>query len=140
MADNGFSRGQVFGDAVQFLARLVDSSEEAAAEQAVLGAAFEALCIKSGLTPGSNPRVALRLHECGLLEKASTDHLEYGKCRIDFAWPTKRLGLRVATLPRNRSSRPVPEFVYVDAFLREHGIERRELYVNWQLGPLAPRR
>ena len=129
MADNGFSRDQVFGDAVQVLAQLADSSEEAAVEQAVLSAAFEALCINSGLTPGSNPRVALKLHKCGLLEKASTDHLEYGKCRIDFAWPPKRVGLRVATLPRNRTFQTVPQFVYVDAFLRERG---------WLIFPIDP--
>ena len=117
MADSGFSRDHAFGDAVQVLAQLADSSEEAAAEQAVLSAAFEALCINSGLTPGSNPRVALKLHKCGLLEKASTNHMEYGKCRIDFAWPAKRVGLRVATLPRG-TFQPVPELVYVDAFLR----------------------
>ena len=120
MADSGFSRYHVFGDAVQVLAQLADSSEEAAVEQAVLSAAFEALCINSGLTPGSNPRVALKLHKCGLLEKASTNHMEYGKCRIDFAWPAKRVGLRVATLPRG-TFQPVPELVYVDAFLRERG-------------------
>ena len=129
MADSGFSRDHAFGDAVQVLAQLADSSEEAAVEQAVLSAAFEALCINSGLTPGSNPRVALKLHKCGLLEKASTDHLEYGKCRIDFAWPPKRVGLRVATLPRNRTFQTVPQFVYVDAFLRERG---------WLIFPIDP--
>ena len=76
MADSGFSRNHVFGDAIQVLAQLADSSEEAAVEQAVLSAAFEALCINSGLTPGLNPRVALKLHKCGLLEKASTNHME----------------------------------------------------------------
>jgi hypothetical protein len=129
MADNGFSRDHAFGDAVQVLAQLADSSEEVAAEQAVLSAAFEALCVNSGLTPGSNPRVALKLHKSGLLYKASTDHMEYGKCRIDFAWPAKQVGLRVATLPRNRTFEPVPEFVYVDAFLRERG---------WLIFPVDP--
>jgi hypothetical protein len=122
MADSGCSRDHAFGDAVQVLAQLADSSEEAAAEQAVLSAAFEALCINSGLTPGPNPRVALKLHKCGLLEKASTDHREYGNCRIDFAWPNKRVGLRVSTWPGSRTcGSVVPEFVYTDAFLREHG-------------------
>lgn len=68
------------------------------------------------------PRVALKLHQSGLLGKASIDHREYRKCRIDFAWPEKRVGLRVSTWPRCRTQGSViPEFVYADAFLREQG-------------------
>ncbi len=121
MADSGFSRDHAFGDAVQVLAQLADSSEEAAAEQAVLSAAYGTLCIDAGFSPGSNPRVALKLHQSGL-EKASIDHREYRKCRIEFAWPEKRVGLRVTTWPRDRAHGSViPEFVYTDAFLRERG-------------------
>src|SRR6478752_4364305 len=110
---------QVVRDAVEIFTRWAASSR--AAEESVLRAAFAALCNNAGLSPGSNPRVAWRLHQWGFLEKASTDHREYGKCRIDFAWPIKRVGLRVNTWPRDRAHDSViPEFVYTDAFLREH--------------------
>jgi hypothetical protein len=79
-------------------------------------------CAKTPDFPqGHTPRVSLRLHQSGLLEKASINHSEYGNCRIDFAWPAKRVGLRVSTWPRWQIRNVIPEFVYTDAFLREHG-------------------
>ena len=78
---------------------LAASSRESV-EEAVLSAAYGTLCIDAGLSPGSNPWVALKLHQSALLEKASIDHREYRNCRIDFAWPVKRVGLRVNTWPR----------------------------------------
>ena len=119
MGDPRFKGDQV-RDVVEIVTRLAASSR--AAEESVLRAAFAALCNDAGLSPGSNPRVAWRLHKSGLLEKASIDHREYRKCRIDFAWPEKRVGLRVTTWPRCRTQGSViPEFVYTDAFLRERG-------------------
>jgi hypothetical protein len=119
---------QVVRDAVEIFTRLAASSREP--EQSLLRAVFVALCNDAGISPGSHPRVALRLHRCGLLEKASRDHREYGNCRIDFAWPNKRVGLRVSTWPRSRTlGSVVPEFVYTDAFLREHG---------WLIFPIDP--
>jgi hypothetical protein len=123
-----FKGDQVVRDAVEILTQLAASSREA--EESVLSAAFTALCINAGLSSSSNPQVALRLHQRGLLEKASIDNLEYGKCRIDFAWPVKRVGLRVNTWPRDRAHGSViPEFVYTDAFLRERG---------WLIFPVDP--
>ena len=116
MSDPRFKRVQVVRDAVEILTQLAASSREA--EESVLSAAFTALCINAGLSSSSNPRVALRLHQWGLLEKASIDNLEYGKCRIDFAWPVKRVGLRMNSWPRRSSPRqsslssstPTPSF------------------------------
>jgi len=121
MADTRFQRDQRIRNAVEAFTNLASSSKESV-EEAVLSAAYGTLCIDAGLSPGSNPRVALKLHQSGLLEKASIDHREYRNCRIDFAWPEKRVGLRVTTWPRRRTQGSViPEFVYADAFIREQG-------------------
>jgi hypothetical protein len=121
MADTRFQRDQRIRNAVEAFTNLASSSKESV-EEAVLSAAYGTLCIDAGLSPGSNPRVALKLHQSGLLGKASIDHREYRKCRIDFAWPEKRVGLRVTTWPRCRTQGSViPEFVYADAFLRGQG-------------------
>jgi hypothetical protein len=92
------------------------------AEQVILSVTYRVLCEKAGLPTSTNPRVAWKLHRSGVLEKASIDHREYRKCRIGFAWPEKRVGLRVTTWPRCRTRGSViPEFVYADAFLRDQG-------------------
>ena len=83
MADTRFQRDQRIR--VEAFTNLASSSKESG-EEAVLSAAYGTLCIDAGLSPGSNPRVALKLHQSGLLGKASIDHREYRKCRIDFAW------------------------------------------------------
>ncbi len=125
MADTRFQRDQRIRNAVEAFTNLASSSKESV-EEAVLSAAYGTLCIDAGLSPGSNPRVALKLHQSGL-EKASIDHREYRKCGIDFAWPEKRVGLRVTTWPRRRTQGRaipefvIPEFVFADAFLREQG-------------------
>jgi IS30 family transposase len=61
---------QVVRDAAEIFTRLAASSREP--EESLLRAAFAALCNDAGLSPGSNPRVTLRLYQCGLFEKAST--------------------------------------------------------------------
>jgi hypothetical protein len=119
-----FQRQQVIGEAVEILGRLASASKEVA-EASVLNAAYGALCENAGLSAGPHPRVSLRLHQSGLLGKASVGHREYRNCDIDFAWPEKRVGLRVTSWPRPRSAERyrgvIPEFVYADAFLREQG-------------------
>jgi hypothetical protein len=116
MADTRFQRDQRIRNAVEAFTNLASSSKEAAGE-AVLNAAYGTLCIDAGLSPGSSPRVALKLHQSGLLEKASIDHR-----LMDFAWPEKRVGLRVTTWPRSRTEDSVvPKFVYADAYLRGQG-------------------
>src|SRR5689334_21381741 len=128
MREPRFKGDQVVRDAVEILTQLAVSSREA--EESVLSAAFTALCINAGSSSSSNPQVALRLHQRRLLEKYSIDHFEYCKCRIDFAWPVKRVGLRVTTWPRSRTQGSVmPEFVYTDASLREQG---------WLILPVDP--
>jgi hypothetical protein len=128
-----FEPKQVIGDAVEILGRLPSASQDVA-EASVLKVAYGALCENAGLSAGSHPRVSFRLHQSGLLGKASVDHREYRNCDIDFAWPEKRVGLRVTSWPRLRSTERyggvisteryggvIPDFVYADAFLREQG-------------------
>jgi hypothetical protein len=73
-------RSQVIQDAVEILTQLAASSREA--EESVTSAAFTALCVNAGVSPSSKPRVAFKLHQSGLLEKASIDHREYRNCSL----------------------------------------------------------
>ena len=65
-------------------------------------------------------RVMWGLEEPGLLAKCRIDYVDSELRRLDFAWPEKKIGLRVTPWPRAAgSSRDIPDFVYNDAALRE---------------------
>jgi hypothetical protein len=113
----GTGRGrQMIPGAVDVLTSFVEAGKREMSEQALLIAMYEALCIHAGLRPGRYPKLTFRLHEAGLLTKASVDHAEKGH-RIDFAWPAKRIGLRVENTSYGywSDSRPA------DSALRERG-------------------
>ena len=81
------------------------------------------------MLPESYRRVMAKLDEAGVLQQIAIAYLERGAgCRLDFAWPTKRVGLRMTSWPV-RGGRTIPDFVYTDAYLSERG---------WVILPIDP--
>lgn len=69
--------------------------------------------------PDHYREVMVALHEAGLLATAVIDYVDEEKRCINFAWPRKRIGLRLIPLPLFPGDRRIPDFAYNDAALRE---------------------
>jgi hypothetical protein len=65
-------------------------------------------------------RVMWGLEEARLLAKCRIEYVDSDMRRIDFAWPEKKVGLRVTSWPRAAGGhRDIPDFIYNVAALRE---------------------
>ena len=72
--------------------------------------------------PHHYQRVILGLERAGLLLTTEIDYVDCERRRVEFAWPEKMVGLRVAPWPLGAGcGRTIPDFVYSDAALRDLG-------------------
>jgi hypothetical protein len=95
-------------------------------EETLLRAVYDVLCIDAGFRPGLHPKLAFKLHEADLLKKASIAHVEDRTYPIDFAWPAKRIGLRVV--------HGSPD-CHVDSRVADHELRER----GWLMLAIDPR-
>lgn len=71
--------------------------------------------------PSAYRDVICRLEEIGLLAKTAIGYEASEMRRIDFAWPEKRIGMRITSWPSSCGDSHIPDFVFNDAVLRECG-------------------